>query len=280
MIDSAIAIFLGVLLVELARFGGHVSANPPAGPDQARAYTLRFRIYALIACLLVVAQGVRIYLASRESEEAQTKLNASITSLGVRLTVSDTGRQVDNAYLKAKLEDYKELQALAPALLKMGEATEEYTKKQYETKTLSDAKLLDLTTDVISRLHKIGTDCKKGEDEVFGFEPPRPANWPQMTEAERTPYYVQRNQEIQRRYMNAELSCDSAFKQSVRGDAFYVENELLKRTGGDSFMSMNQQHEASIFFGVQANGPSVNDATDYLEALQSKFKEMTLATHK
>jgi len=120
MLDSAIAILLGVMLIEMARLGGHVSANTPGDPSAARRYTLRFRVYAGIAIFFVVAQGVRIYQASRDAESTKLFLQGSITKLNETVQKSDAGRQADNAYLKAKLEDaYKvndELRQFAPAL--------------------------------------------------------------------------------------------------------------------------------------------------------------------
>lgn len=105
MVDSALAILLGVMLVEMARFGGYVSANPPNNPAIAKAYTRRFWIYAIVSVILVMVQGTRIYLASQKAEADQANLNGSIRDLSAQLTRSDTGREVDNAYLKAKLED-------------------------------------------------------------------------------------------------------------------------------------------------------------------------------
>jgi cytochrome c-type biogenesis protein CcmH/NrfF len=79
MIDSALAIALGVLLIELARYGGFVSANPPTDPATAKRYTIRFRLYALVACVLVLLQGIRTYVVGNQNDAEKAALNSSIT---------------------------------------------------------------------------------------------------------------------------------------------------------------------------------------------------------
>ena len=61
MWDIIIAVLLGIILVEMARFGGYVSSNPPSDLKVARKYTNRFRVYAILACVL--AQEGKLALA-------------------------------------------------------------------------------------------------------------------------------------------------------------------------------------------------------------------------
>jgi hypothetical protein len=198
MVDLAISVLLSLLLVELARFGGHVSANPPASPTIARGYTRRFRIYAIAAGLLVIAQGVRVHVAQEEAGEAQSGLRGSIAHLQSQVQESETGRRIDNAYLKAKLEDYKELQGLAPALLKMAEASEDYTKKQYEVKVMNDAQLLDFSRDVIGRIRELGGKCKAQEDAIFVSSMDVPSQWQSMNQDQRGRYIAEQTQRRER----------------------------------------------------------------------------------
>ena len=142
MVDSAIAILLGVMLIEMARFGGHVSANPPSDAKTAKRYTQRFRVYALVAIVLVVAQGVRIYQSGNDAERTQHELHASIDTVSANLQKADTGRQVDNAYLKAKLEDaykaYDDLRQFAPALMKIAQTGADYANSPWRKPSIGD----------------------------------------------------------------------------------------------------------------------------------------------
>jgi hypothetical protein len=271
MWDSAIAILLGVLLIEMARFGGYVSANPPTDPTIARRYTWRFRTYAVVACIFLIAQGVRGYWASKEAEGVQSGLNSSIGDLKSQLQKSDTGRQVDDAYFKAKLEDYKQLQDLAPALMKIAEATENYTKKQYEVKEMSDAKLLDFTKGVVAKIRDLGGKCQAQEVSIAMTNSNYQAQ--SMTDEQKSQFWgeqMQRQGAAEKRNMDI---CADDFRGQILGDAEYARGELLNRVGGDKFMS-DFERMGHVALDTMSYSPyEINAAGNYLEALANKLKQ-------
>jgi hypothetical protein len=272
MVDSAIAILLGVLLVEMARFGGHVSANPPATPEVARRYTWRFRIYAFLAVLLTVAQGARIYFAGKDAESSKAKLNNSIETLQHQVQASDTGRQVDNAYLKAKLEDYKELQQLAPALLTMAQATEGYTQKQYESSVMNKKQLLDMTTKTVTQIRSLGSKCKATEEGIFSAAYSASPN-PSMTRDQRIQWFEQRRQIEEQTDEQNRQSCEQNYRQQIMGDAAFLRRELLSRIGGDSFLLPLEKTKYIAIDGIFAGPDPIDDSADYLEALANRLKQ-------
>lgn len=275
MVDSIIAILLSILLIEFARFGGHVSANPPPNPAIAKKYTWRFRGYALAAAILAIAQGARLYKASVESQRVQTSLNSSIANLNSEIQRSDTARQVDNAYLKAKLEDaYKvnqQLTGLAPALLKMAQVSADYSKKQYETKVLSDKKLLDFTAAVVTKIRGVQSGCDIGYQKAESIISALPAE--PMSEEQRSQFFANRQRQYINAYQQNLSECELAFRSTVLGDAAYARRELLSRIGGDGFLLPRERSRGIAIDGVFAGVRPVGDAADYLETLAKKLSQ-------
>ncbi len=276
MVDSIIAILLGVLLIEFARFGGHVSANPPADPPQARRYTWRFRGYAVAAAILTIAQGVRLYQASQESHRVQASLNNSIRDLNGEIQKSDTASQVDNAYLKAKLEDaYKvnqELTGLAPALLKVAQVSADYTKKQYENKVLSDKKLLEFTAQAVTKIREIQSRCDTGTQKAESIISVPPPTEP-MSQEQRNQYLINRQRQFAMAYQQSQSECEQTFRNVVLGDAAYARRELLSRIGGDGFLLPLERSKGIAIDGVFAGVRPVGASADYLEALARKLSQ-------
>lgn len=272
MIDSLIAILLGLTLVETARLGGHVSTNPPPTPLIARKYTWRFRVYALFAFLLTITQGARLYFASANAEATQTKLTGSIEDLHNQLQASDAGRREDNAYFKAKLEDYKDLQRLAPALLSIAEATKGYTQKQYESSTASKKQLLDQTDKVVKQIRDLGGKCKAQEASIFSTAAENPS--PGLTQEQKQQFFVQRSLRVGQAYEKSRADCAQLYRQEIIGTASFLRNELLNRVGGDSFLTAHERGQVIALDGMFAGSDPINDSADYLEALANKYREM------
>ncbi len=274
MVDSAIAIFLGVMLIEMARFGGAVSTKPPQDAGTTRQYTLRFRIYAAIAIVLVIVQGVRLYQAAKDAENTQTTLRKSIATLTEEFQKSDTGRQVDNAYLKAKLEDaYKvneELRQLAPALMRVAQTGADYAKRQYEHKALGDKQLLELTQTVVTKIRALQDQYRREDRKVtdsyaeFRFKPNSNKEEMAQQAAVNMSQYMQR-------YNQVRLDYENAFRTTVMGDAAYCRRELLSRIGGDSYLRPGEKIKSLAIDGIMAGPDPIGSAADYLEALSREL---------
>jgi hypothetical protein len=255
MIDAIIALLLGYLSIEMARLGGTISVNPPSpdNPNLAKRYKNRFQLYALIACGLLAVQCVRTYSASNEAARVQSGLNGSIKDLNAQVIKSENGRQVDNAYLKAKLEDYKELQALAPALLKMAQATEGFTQKQYEGAVLSKKQLLDLTEKTVAKIRKLGESCNATENSIMRSNLEYPSNF--------------------RSIDNNRQHCIATYREQILGDAASLRKELLSRIGGDAPSTAGASIKDMAIDGFFAGPDPIDDSADYLEALANEYRK-------
>jgi len=91
------------------------------------------------------------------SENAQATVQAglktSIDSLQIRLQDELLRHTAEAQYLHGRLD---ELSQFTPAILKLAQATEENTRKQYEAKMLSNKDLYDATMDVVKKMREFG----------------------------------------------------------------------------------------------------------------------------
>jgi hypothetical protein len=276
MIDSAIAILIGVLLVEMARFGGQVSANPPAHPQEAKRYTWRFRIYATIACLLIIIQAVRSYHAASSANQQQQQLYAQITSLKDQGQKSEAGRQVDNAYLKAKLEDaykaYDDLRQFAPALMKVAETGAEYSKRQFESKVLNDKQLTEYTDQVIKKTRDLQSQYKAQYDQLnYSQLRTNPPNYQTMTNQQWQEYFASEMNQRMQTEMMLRNQYEQAYRMTIMSDAAYARRELLKRVGGEESLLPMERTKYIAIEGIFAGVDPIGDSADYLSALLHKL---------
>jgi hypothetical protein len=185
---------------------------------------------------------------------------------------SETGRQVDNAYLKAKLEDYKSLQELAPALMKVAQASETFTQKQYETRVLNDRQLLELTRSEVSKIRSLGAQCKAKEETLFSTHE-TPPQWASMTDEQKRQFIQDRSNRMDQAFRQNRQDCELSFCQQFLGDSSYAPRELLSRLHGDSFLSPRDRMKDGALDGLFAGPDPIDDSADYLEALGNKLQE-------
>jgi len=164
MSDIAIAMGSAFLTFVIGIMGVYVTFRPPTTEKAKLWWLASFAVCAVMGCGLV---GWQTYRNGKQQES----LTDSVGKIRDGLNQSETGRQVDNAYFKAKLEDaYKlndQMRSFAPAMLKIAEANEDYTKRQFEQKSLTDKKLFDYTQNVVARIRDLGGKCKRREREIL-----------------------------------------------------------------------------------------------------------------
>ncbi len=267
--DIWIAVCIGFVFFATGFMGVYVSLHPPNSAREKLAWKVGFVATAIFGCGLIAWQTSR-------SIEQQNATDVSISSLRTDLQKSETEREVDDAYLKAKLEDYKSLQDLAPSLLKLAQATEGYTQKQYEQKQLSDGQLSKSTHDLIGKMRVLGAKCKNSEEAAFEKDNVLPSDWQQMTLVQRRQWEQQNTMQTERDYSEARGSCETEYRTQFQGDAEYLRDELISRLGGRSFedtydgkplMDLKKAAIDGIFGGPDP----VNDAADYLDGLVTDF---------
>jgi hypothetical protein len=268
MVDIAIAIAAAFVTLAIAVLGVFVTLKTPATKTEKIGWLVAFSALTILDCCLVGWQTLR-------NGKQQDTLNASIISVRQDLQEQKTGREVDNAYLRAKLEDYQSLKELAPALLQMAQASENYTKKQYEVKMMSDAKLLDFTGGVITKARELGTKCKAQEASVFTSVPDAKSftESQSMTPPQRMLWFNEQMQHQRTAWVENRVNCEQEYRQQIMGDAQYASRELLDKVGGDDFMLPQEKMGRSVIDGIYAGSDPIDESADYLEALANKLKK-------
>lgn len=267
MSDIGITVGVAFLTFVMGFLGVYVTLHPPESPTAKFWWKAAFISCAIVGCGLVALQAYRTSVEQKDLED-------SISSLQQSVNKSETGREVDDAYLKAKLEDYKQLQELAPALLKLGQATEGYTQKQYESSVLSKKKLLDMTDDLAAKIRVLGSQCAAKEEAIFNSNDALPTQWKMMNQEQRVQYSRQQSTERSQAYEQNRQQCVSAYRMRIEGDAAYLRRELLSRIGGDSFLLPREKQKYIAIDGIFAGPDPIDDSADYLEALAHKLRQL------
>ncbi len=112
---------------------------------------------ALLFILLGVGEIVSIHRADIAHTTDVGAQQKDIENLTRELQKSEMQRQVENAILRTKLEDYATWSHLGPALMKLAQTSAEFQKKQYETKVMNDRDLYDLTMKAVRKIRDFST---------------------------------------------------------------------------------------------------------------------------
>jgi hypothetical protein len=285
--DIANLFFMASAILFLLQWGRATSISRPQ------------RRVALFLSGMVVTIMVVVFVfrwTSHKSTEAETQkrqlakldqipgLESQISTLRTTQNQSETARQVDNAYLRAKLEDaYKlndQMRAFAPAVMQVAKAGQEFSRKQYEQKVLDNAQLKAFTASLVKRMRDLESHYKSLADEHFDAMRrkqmnralARPPSAPKLTPEEiRTQGFIDA-QEEQSFYTQSRASYEQSFHATMMADAQYARRELLLRVGGDDFLTVREKARADTLIDGMLAGPSpLADACDYLEALLKKL---------
>lgn len=272
MLDIWIAVGIAFLTFAMGFMGIFVTLHPPGSSAEKWAWKIAFGIFAFSGCGLVVWQTQRYV-------QEQNGLNASIQSLGGQLNKSETDRKTDDAYLRAKLEDYKSLQELAPALLRLGQATEGFTQKQYEVQRLSDTQLLAFTHSIVAKIRGIASKCNATEQSIESkFEEEAPFG--RVTTKERSEELGRQARQMISQQEATRVNCASEYRAEVMSDASYARQQLRARLGPDGVQAAKKMWSGSHFLvfaddeaidGIFAGADPIDDSASYLEALANEL---------
>lgn len=211
--------------------------------------------WTLFVVLVLAQAGLQIH-GKREDEKKAVSQHDDIQNLMGELHKSETQRQVDNAILRTKLEDYAGLAQLGPALMKLAETSANFQKKQYEAKVVSDHDLYDLSMKTVKKLRDFSDKYEQlGRQQFMSF--PTPGS---MSDAERQKKWADdTNKTIQLYYAK-----QSEFQSAILPDAIYVRNELQKRKVPEPPLDPAQLSTVNMVLGGMLAGP---------------YPEMKLATY-
>jgi hypothetical protein len=223
------------------------------------------------ACVLLgIGEIVSIVKAEAAHSAEVEQQHSDVERLRNDLRIAETARQVDDAYLKAKVEDYSQF---GPALLTLARTAEKFQQKQYETKVQTNKELRDMTMDVVKRLRVFSAKYRALDQEVFDKE--RAARVQQyevpgkeLTESERRQSFLSESREL----WDLSNRKENEFKSDILQDAIYVRDELRRRKTKEPEMTPMQKSEVNIVFRGILSGPYPEEAVaDYLEQMAKQL---------
>lgn len=214
--------------------------------------------WALFVCLVLAQAGLQIKLQKTDDAKAERR-DTDILNLSLELRKSETARQVDNAVLKTKLEDYAQLAQLGPALMKLAQTSADFQRKQYESKVISDRDLYRLTMDSVKKIRDFSAKYSSMESANFQMHYNQ-----SMSDAERQRVWNEETNKMIQLY----YSKQHEFQTSVLPDAIYVRNELLKRQMAEPPLDPFQKSTINMVLSGALAGvrPELEFAT-YLELM-------------
>jgi hypothetical protein len=204
-----------------------------------------------VMVLLFVLLGVGEYVSIRKADDAHAKeindQKQAVETLRNIVQVNEIRNAGDMGYLKAKLEDSEKsndrLSKFAPAIMKLAETSEEFTRKQYEVKVTSDKELYEFTMGVVKKIRDFSTKYQTLQrqqiDEAINAS--RTSN---LSDAER---HQRWNEETQKS-IQLSYARDNEFRTSLLPDATYARQELLKRTLPEPVLPREQKYDVDMVF--------------------------------
>ncbi len=178
---------------------------------------------ALLFILLGVGEIVSIHRADIAHTTDVGAQQKDIENLTKELQKSEMQRQVENAILRTKLEDYATWSHLGPALMKLAQTSAEFQKKQYETKVMNDRDLYDLTMKAVRKIRDFST--KYAELELRRQQARLSFTPGSVSDIDRQKRF---SDDISQSFQISHAKY-SEFQTSILPDAIYARNELLKR---------------------------------------------------
>lgn len=226
---------------------------------------------ALVFAILGIGELVSIHRADIAHEtEVRTQHN-DIEKIREELRQSEVHRQVDEAYIKAKIEDYAQFKNFAEAIQQFARINAEYTKRQFQGVVLSNKQLRTKTLEVIGHLRDLDARSRKSSEQLR--DKYVQLNAADKSGANRATLQIQEIEEV----TLAKEGLDRRFRQSILPDTVYVRNELLKRGAKEPPPGALQQSSLMITFGGILAGPDpCGSAADYLEFLLKQLSPQGL----
>lgn len=128
-------------------------------------------VVATLSILLGVGEWIAISkndTSEKKKDDAHraevTELQNRIADLKAQAATNEIAQRTREAHLTTELNDYIAWEKrLGPYLAKLGEASKEYARKQYETKQLSDKELYAQTMDVVKRIREFSSERQQRE---------------------------------------------------------------------------------------------------------------------
>jgi hypothetical protein len=210
-------------------------------------------------------ERARVQSADSERRKAEQAQKDAVDGIKEQLHQSELQRVADVKYMQGKLDVFVQF---APAIVRLAQATEENTRKQYEAKMLSNKELYDATMDVVRRMRDFAArdklqslqqmDARWRAATTANTDAERQKLWEEDARAETTRYYQR----------------EAEFRSSILPDAIYVRNELLRRkvTEPPANSMLPGNFVQMVFRGHLAGPYPELQAADYLEQMAKQLR--------
>ena len=209
----------------------------------------QFRTFAAIFLIVlglaaVVSNQVQKALDGNKAITAQNGLQHSIDDLKDQLRAGELTHAAETQYLRGRLD---ELSQFTPAILKLAEASEENTRREYEQKVFSNKELRDFTANVVLRMRSWEDRKKQADSALFSRHAAQQAQvWhagADFASGEPQRQLDQlRSQETAQTLQN-ETSFQQEFRDKILRDAIFARDQLITRLG------QKAQPEITVFPG-------------------------------
>jgi hypothetical protein len=260
----------GVVPFVMAWIGNHLAAVEIQESKRRRMYRIAFSLLAVVGMGIALTVEIQAYRAHKGETDVQRR---DIETLRSDLQRAETARQLDNAVLKTKLEDAYQMNAqlgrFAPAIMKLAQASAEFTRKQYAAKVTSEKDLYTFTMGVVKNIREFSRKyealSRQQTEELMNS-----MRQPRLTEAEKQQRWNQSTQ----KWVQVYFDKIDEFRTSVLPDALYARQELLRRTIPEPVLSPMQKSEVDIVMRGVLAGPYPELAlADYLEQMANQLSQ-------
>lgn len=225
-----------------------------------------------------ILSWTRIHNETLHSAEVDGQ-RQQITNLQAKFDQAEINHAGEIKYLEGELDVFSQF---APAVVKLAQATEYNTRKQYEQKAMSNKELRELITDLGKRMRDWESRDSQAREQIAlkyanmthqilvqagskGQKPDDPEVKQQLSQL--------REQENLERFQQ-QRTFENDFKQNILVDAVNARQQLLNRLGAkqEPDMSDPRMHGGLLVFKGMLFGPyPVSTAATYLELFSKKL---------
>ncbi len=215
---------------------------------------------AVVFVLLGMGEILSLYRADRSHEIEARNQHNDIQNLTEELHKSEAQRQVENATLRTRLEDYAGLSHLGPALMALAQTSAKFQKKQYETKIINDRDLYDLTMKVVKKIRDFSLKYTELEERR------RQASSSLSSGLDSEKEQQQKWSDEINKKLQMYRTKQAEFQISILPDAIYARNELLRSKLPEPLLKPSERTDLNVAFKGMVAGinPEMSLAT-YLE---------------
>jgi hypothetical protein len=255
-------------------------------PDATKSLEGRPSVRRTIAVLLliigigaVVSNGVQKSQASAAQESAQRDFQNQFDKINQNFQTEQIQHTSDVRYLEGKLDAFAEI---GPGVLKLAQASELNTRKQYDEKALSNKELRDFVSGVVKKMrdweYKRQTAERELEDKQWSErsqlyfahrgEDPDSAQAQQFRQE-----LLQHSNDESAAFDQMDLQFQQEFRANILGDAVSARDQLMARLGASAEPQLGslQRIGLYVFQGIIVGPYPVANAADYLEQFAKKL---------